>query len=124
MNAELPRGCLSCHGWSDRSVERPWQGHAFLPSILACRRCHPDLQTYDRKRVQTTVRALLQELEARLRDYPAGAARGDFYRKALHNYAFVLRDRSLGIHNTDYARKLLVDSLRYLGRDLPAPPVP
>jgi predicted CXXCH cytochrome family protein len=112
MNADLPRGCLSCHGIADRSGDRPFQGHAFLPDIMACRKCHPDLTTFDRKGVQGTVRELLIRLEAALAAVPESERQGQAYRMARHNYLFVLRDRSLGIHNTTYARKLLADSLR------------
>ncbi len=114
MNAALPRGCLSCHGLSDRSGDRPYQGHAFLPDIMACRRCHPDLTTFERKGVQGEVRQLLIRLADALAAVPEVGRQAQAYHMARHNYLFVLRDRSLGIHNTTYARKLLVDSLRHV----------
>ncbi len=112
MNAALPRGCLSCHGLADRSGDRPYQGHAFLPDIMACRRCHPDLTTFERKGVQGEVRQLLIRLADALEAVPEVGRQAQAYRMARHNYLLVLRDRSLGIHNTTYARKLLADSLR------------
>ncbi len=113
MNADIERSCLTCHAVSDRSIARPYQGHAFLPNILACRRCHPDLATFDRKGAQTAVRRLIIELEGRLAAFE-GDKSGENYRMALWNLNFVKKDRSFGLHNTDYARKLLTDSLRFL----------
>ncbi len=114
MNAEMERGCLTCHALSDRTGEIPYQGHTFMANILACRRCHPDLETFDRKGVQTGIRDLLRILKGKLDQTVPGEREGEVYRKALYNYQFVLKDRSLGVHNSDYARKLLVDSTRFL----------
>jgi hypothetical protein len=114
MNADLERGCLTCHAVSDRSIGQPYQGHTFLPNILACRRCHPDLDTFDRKGVQGTIRLLLVRLGRALDEAPPETRNGDRWRMARYNYEFVTRDRSLGLHNTAYARKLLVDSIRSL----------
>jgi hypothetical protein len=118
MNADIERGCLTCHAYADRSIANPYQGHTFLPNILVCRRCHPDLSTFDRKGVQSTIRGLLLDLRRRLKEVPKEARGGDNYALAERNYYFVLRDRSLGIHNSDYARKLLTDSIRFLKKDL------
>lgn len=120
MNADIERGCLTCHALSDRSVFPPYQGHTFLPSILACRRCHPDIDGFNRKNVQERTRKLLLKVERAIKEYPPEKREGEAYRRALYNYNFVLRDRSLGIHNTDYTRKLLVDSLRFISRDIPS----
>jgi hypothetical protein len=117
MNAEIDRGCLTCHSLSDRTVEYPYQGHTFMPNIMACRRCHPDLDGFDRKGVQTGIRRLLMILERKLESYPPGEREGEYYKIARYNYYFVLKDGSLGIHNSDYARKLLVDSIRFIERD-------
>jgi hypothetical protein len=102
--------------------------------------CHAGLSSYDRlaeedfdgdgivEGVQTEIRELLNELGRRLPPYDSpmvGSALDDTnsgvtQRRAAWNWHFVSRDRSHGIHNTDYTVKLLQISIASLP-ELPDP---
>ncbi|MGA1874473.1 MAG: carboxypeptidase regulatory-like domain-containing protein [bacterium] len=106
-------------------------------NIRVCRKCHEGLETFDRNGLQAEIRGLLNELSSLLKEHnhgflpanqPGNCARchkggtvpflddpDKILEKAYTNYKLILNDRSFGIHNPGYVRKLLSDSLDSLG---------
>jgi hypothetical protein len=99
-------GCPTCH-MVKRSVAGE-TGHGFTPSLRSCTPCHGRLQSFNIGQVQDEIQSLLDQLEALLESAQGGT---DSYDRAQYNYEFVLRDGSLGVHNYEYAKKLLEDSI-------------
>lgn len=81
--------------------------------------CHDDLSDFDHNGVQTTIEGLLTQLEAALiaegiltaGGSSVGGTWSSIQVGALLNYKFVLEDRSLGVHNSDYSEALLQNAL-------------
>lgn len=106
-----------------------------LLNLEPCRKCHPDAATFDRNGRQTEIHALWTELgrllkernEGLLPGYKPGDKCATCHRggtlpfdhdphlvleNAYTNYKLVMNDRSWGIHNYQYTKKLLEDSVR------------
>lgn len=102
-------------------------------NILVCQGCHAGLTNFDRNSVQTEVKGLLTELSALLKgnnhdflpaNQPGKCARchkggtvpflddpDKILEHAYTNYKLFVNDRSYGIHNPGYTKKLLQDSI-------------
>jgi hypothetical protein len=102
-------------------------------NILVCQGCHAGLINFDRNGVQTEVKGLLTELSTLLKgnnhdflpaNQPGKCARchkggtvpflddpDKILEHAYTNYKLFVNDRSYGIHNPGYTRKLLQDSI-------------
>ncbi|MCX5902310.1 MAG: hypothetical protein NTV89_02310 [Proteobacteria bacterium] len=102
-------------------------------NIPVCQGCHAGLTSFDRNGVQTEVKGLLTELSSLLKgnnheflpaNQPGKCARchkggtvpflndqGNILEHAYTNYKLFVNDRSYGIHNPGYTRKLLQDSI-------------
>ncbi len=103
-------------------------------NVKVCQGCHPGLDTFDRNGVQTALKAKLKLLEQKLKAANSGfmppfqpgkcatCHRGsnlpfieetsdEVLKHAYANFSLVLNDRSFGIHNPDYLKRLLDDSL-------------
>jgi predicted CXXCH cytochrome family protein len=112
----LAGACVNCHMWTapfdaTGTGEDAISGHEFIPVIQACQECHPDATTFDYDGAQTYIQGLIDELQAKL-DAATDADKLTLsYEYALFNLQFVEQDGSLGIHNFDYASKLLTDAL-------------
>lgn len=126
-HTEVPDQCVHCH--------IPQKRHTFTVSFdTSCAPCHTATDaaaraTATRGEIQSSLLALRTRLERwaeqmfgskPLWDYPALLSGGDppitppdqklvpiEVKRARHNYYFVLRDKSFGIHNLFYARHLL-----------------
>lgn len=108
--------CQACH-MGGESVN-----HTFTPNVANCVTCHADAKNFDMNGVQTTIEEKLAEVKAALQgkglldadgvivvgDYPEAQA------AALWNYLFVEEDKSMGVHNADYANALLDYALEAL----------
>jgi len=102
--------------------------------LAACRNCHGDTDTFDIRGVQSEVHAFWEELGGLLETANAGVLPGvrpgdkcatchrggtlpfddDLHlvlENAYTNYKLVKNDRSWGVHNPAYVRKLLTDSI-------------
>jgi hypothetical protein len=112
-----------------------------LLNVGACQNqgCHPDLTDFDRNRVQTEVQELLDELRDLLMENnhdflpankPGNCARCHkggtveflddpdlVLENAYTNYKLIANDRSRGIHNPGYIKKLLQDSINSINND-------
>ena len=102
-------------------------------NIPVCQGCHAGLTSFDRNNVQTEVKGLLTELSSLLKgnnheflpaNQPGKCARchkggtvpflddpDEILENAYTNYKLFVNDRSYGIHNPGYTRKLLQDSI-------------
>jgi hypothetical protein len=110
----------------------PYTGDDLL-NIAVCKNCHPGLTDFDWNDVQTDVQDLLDELRDLLMEInhdflpankPGNCARchkggtvpflddpGLVLENAYTNYKLIANDRSRGIHNPKYIKKLLQDSI-------------
>lgn len=110
-------GCVACH--MSEATDHP--SHTFMPMVGACTECHGEVTDFDIDGVQTEVSGLLVQLEALLEEtgvmangglvagtYPVKIAR------AYYNYIICEEDRSLGVHNPDYIKALLSNTIEAL----------
>jgi hypothetical protein len=112
-----------------------------LLNTAACQNqgCHPGLTDFDRNGIQTEVQRLLDELRVLLTENnhsflpankPGNCARchkggtveflddpGFVLENAYTNYKLIANDRSRGIHNPAYIKKLLQDSINSINND-------
>jgi hypothetical protein len=121
-------------------------GHEFIPKVEACEPCHGVIASFrdipasgdfdgngTTEGLQDEVEGLLHLLEEALvadgldtTGVGTLGALGDTLRSTVtqrtagYNFAFVEDDKSLGIHNPDYAVQLLQQSYFYLTGSLPA----
>lgn len=117
-NLVAQKKCVTCHVVTTpfESEEIPaFTGHTFEPKSLICVDCHstidPDANNFDYHGVQTEIDSLLTVLGDKLATASSSdSSSNDFYR-ALFNFDFVSADGSHGVHNTKYARGLLVSAL-------------
>jgi len=117
-NLAVPKKCVTCHVvMTDyESDEIPaFTGHTFEPQGLICVDCHtgfdPAGENFDWHGVQTEIDSLLGELEEILQAAsPEDSLSNEFFR-AKFNHDFVHADGSHGVHNTKYARGLLISAL-------------
>jgi hypothetical protein len=106
--------CVTCHmGEADGNVEG---GHTWNPSVANCVQCHADATSFDINGVQTEVQGMLDDLKGSLvaagmltasNDSPVPGTYDSVKAAALYNYLYVEQDRSLGVHNPSYVKKIL-----------------
>lgn len=135
-------GCVDCH--FDNSNTYAVGGHSFnmkftdeeegseILNMKACTGCHEDLTDYDFNMVQTDVDNMANELNALLQaaglmdatgHAMSGVTTSADSAGAVYNYLMVHEDRSLGVHNSDYAKGLLDSSIKFIKGEL-TPPTP
>ncbi len=143
----VQNSCKTCHiDMVEYDGTTAITGHTFEPTVEACANCHGTITSFDEimaledfdgdgavEGVQSEVSGLLHLLETAFvangldttgTDYMG--ALGDplksttILREAGYNYAFVEDDKSLGVHNPDYAIQLLQQSYLHLTGALPA----
>jgi hypothetical protein len=111
--------CNTCHMGTYTSGKG---GHTFHPNIDNCKTCHTGATSFDVKGVQTDISNLLDQIEAKLvtagamKDghvvtgkYPIDVA-GAYFNWALCGF----EDKSFGVHNPDYVKALLTNTLEAL----------
>ena len=110
--------CVTCHIVMTPyiSEENPAStGHTFMPKGKKCYECHNDFDTlsvtFDYRNVQTEIDSLLTILEGNLDAATSADSATDDFKRAKFNYDFVESDGSHGIHNTKYARGLLISAI-------------
>jgi len=104
--------CVQCHLGDTMS-------HTFEPDVANCKVCHDDLTTFDYHGVQTEIQGLTDQLGELLlaaglinENSPDGhptvsQAQAD-QATALWNWIYVAHeDKSIGVHNPDFAKALL-----------------
>lgn len=107
--------CVTCHMGDGKT-------HNFTPNVATCTTCHKDAKNFDVNGVQTKVKAKLDQVKTALTakhmldakgtivvgDYPEAQA------AALWNYLMIDQDKSMGVHNADYANAMLDAALTAL----------
>jgi hypothetical protein len=109
--------CVICH--MGETTDGTDGSHTFIPTLNACIQCHPGTTSFDRNDVQTEVTALLDELEGLLFtegvvDADGSSIIGLYPIKTVNaywNWKSVSEDGSKGIHNPDYIRAILKNSI-------------
>jgi len=109
-------GCTGCHMYEYAEGEG---GHTWKVPVASCQVCHDDATTLDYNGKQTVIANLIGELEEALKgvgllDEEGHAIIGTYpieQAQAYYNYAGLVDDRSLGIHNYDYIHTLVSNSL-------------
>ncbi len=103
-------------------MEYEYHGHE-IANVAGCESCHAEIEDFDRNGLQTEVQALVDELkdllvaEGLITETGSGIT-GTFTSAqagALWNYKTVTEDRSLGVHNPQFAKFLLqtaIDTLK------------
>jgi len=112
--------CVGCHlGATDN--------HTFEPEVATCKRCHPEATSFDYKGVQTEIEDLGDQLGALLLNaglinensedgHPTVTEAPVDQAAALYNWLYVMHeDKSMGVHNPEYARALLEEGLSRMG---------
>jgi hypothetical protein len=109
MYRPVQDSCVFCHMGTEHN-------HTFEAKLERCQGCHEDAKSFDMDGVQTDVKALLDEVKTKLvahgvlnadngravpGTYPEAIA------SALWDYIYVVEDKSDGVHNPDYTKKLL-----------------
>lgn len=111
---EIEERCMKCHMYTKgyESEENPAiTGHSWKPNVEVCRECHKGAKNFNIHGAQTKIGNLLTELETKL-DTQKNLEAPD-YINAKFNHGFVGADASEGVHNYDYARQLLEDSIEF-----------
>jgi hypothetical protein len=127
----LADGCVSCH--MANAFGDSGGGHTFnmnytshgdaIPNVIACTPCHAGASDFNINGGQEEIEALLVELEELLIEkgvlnpatglWRTGTYPSDVAGAAL-NWIFLEEDRSKGVHNYEYARALLTNSIEAL----------
>ncbi|MEE9457088.1 MAG: multiheme c-type cytochrome [bacterium] len=105
--------CVGCHMYT-KSMEAPHPaitGHSWKPNINVCTECHKGATNFNIRGARTKVANLLTELETKLEKQKNEEAEDYLYAK--FNHGFVTADASVGVHNYDYAKQLLEDSIEF-----------
>lgn len=123
----LPNMCVSCHvvaQYPEGGGSPTFTGHTFMPQLSTCQNCHPGATDFNIGGVQDAVTAKLSELEAAILAGPPALSTMDDVgdtslssyqqREAAWAWLFVTNDKSMGVHNRDYALLILQNSIDYL----------
>lgn len=123
-------GCTECH--MGPSFGNQAGGHTWfmtydyhgseVDNVAACENCHPGESDFDINGVQTEIAMLLDSLgnmlvAAGIQTSSGSAVSGTYTAElvgARLNWQFVEEDRSLGVHNYEYAKALLINSINAL----------
>lgn len=109
--------CLDCH--VKYTPDADYGGHKFSAGVGACTTCHPDATDLDINGKQTEITELAEELKGLLMaqgvlDADGHVVPGTYtinQAGAFYNYATVEEDRSKGVHNYEYVKTLLINSI-------------
>jgi hypothetical protein len=119
----------SCTGCHMAEFNGGQGGHSYIPSVAACNDCHDgaDLDgSYNYKATQTIVEEKLVELRDLLIDFhvvegdeengyhPHTGTYPKILAQAYFNWVGLEEDRSLGVHNPEYVKALLLNTLEAL----------
>jgi len=111
---DIEERCIKCHMYTKdyESAEDPAiTGHSWEPNVEVCRECHRGANNFNIHGARTKIGNLLTQLETELEKQQNEEAPD--YINAKFNHGFVEADASEGVHNYDYAKQLLEDSLEF-----------
>jgi hypothetical protein len=108
--------CITCHMGEYSSEEG---GHSWHTSLESCVVCHTDATTFDVNGKQTEIAGLIEELKIGLiaqgvldtEGHPVVGTYPLEHAQAFYNYAGIVDDRSDGVHNYEYIKTLLINSI-------------
>lgn len=117
--------CVGCHMATFNNGQG---GHSFAPSVKACNDCHgANLTDFNYGGVQSDVEAKLEELRDMLVELgvveyieedeayePVVGTYPMLQAQAYFNYIGLEEDRSLGVHNPQYVKALLINTIEAL----------
>ena len=130
-HADMEGGCVTCHmsepygdqaGGHNMSMTYAYHGHD-APLTSGCAQCHEGEDfDFNYGNVQTETEELLAELKTKLvsqgimdeSDHAIPDTYSAVEAGALYNYLFVMEDSSAGVHNSNYAKALLINSIEKL----------
>ena len=105
--------CTSCH--MAESSDTLEGGHTWMPSEESCSACHgatPPTEAADFTTDMATLKQQLIDLGILLEDnYVVPGTYPSIQAQAVWNYRTLLEDRSNGVHNPDYSKALLKNSI-------------
>jgi hypothetical protein len=108
--------CTGCHM---HEYENSEGGHTWKVPVASCTPCHDDATSLDLNGKQTYIAGLIDELKTGLitkgvldaEGHPVVGTYPIAQAQAFYNYAGIVDDRSLGVHNYEYIKQLLVNSI-------------
>ncbi len=108
--------CVKCH-MAEYAAEEG--GHSWHASLDACKVCHADATSFDVGGKQTEIAGLIEDLKLGLivqglldaEGHPVVGTYPIAHAEAFYNYALLVDDRSDGVHNYDYIKTLLINSI-------------
>jgi hypothetical protein len=130
-------GCVDCH--LKYSNTYAVGGHSFnmrsqdeeegdeILNLGSCTGCHGELDDFNYNMIQTEVDSMATLLNGLLQTAglmdATGHAQGGVTTSAdsagaVYNYLVVHEDRSLGVHNSDYAKSLLDSAIKFINGEL------
>lgn len=109
--------CTQCHLTYTHGAD--YGGHKFTVGVAVCTTCHESATNLDINGAQTQIEGLIEELAVKLiaqgiMDEEGHAIVGTYditLAQAFYNYKFVTEDNSKGVHNYDYVKTLLINSI-------------
>jgi hypothetical protein len=112
--------CIACH--LTYTPDADYGGHKFTVGVAVCTSCHEGATDMDINGKQTEIEGLTNTLKDLLMTQGVLDAEGHVVpgtytidqAGAFYNYATVVEDRSKGVHNYDYCKQLLVNSINVL----------
>jgi hypothetical protein len=118
QHAFLTNACVDCHMKTRDGADRAHQDpvHEMSPQLSTCVVCHPGATDFNINGVQTEIQQLLDSLASYLppMDSTNTSAWTPEKRAAAWSWYFVKNDKSLGVHNRDYARTSLLNAIDYV----------
>lgn len=111
----IQSSCVKCHMNEDATAG----GHTWHMNVNACTTCHAGATDMDVNGKQTEIAGLIDELADGLvangllddEGHPLTGLFPIDHAKAYYNYALVVDDRSNGVHNYEYIKTLLINSI-------------
>lgn len=108
--------CTGCHM---HEYTEGQGGHTWEVPVASCTPCHTDASTLDINGKQTYITGLIEELKTGLitkgvldaEGHPVVGTYPIAHAQAFYNYAGIVDDRSKGVHNYEYIKQLLVNSI-------------
>ena len=111
--------CTSCHMHKATTAEDAGS-HTWHVPIESCTGCHEGATNFDINGVQTDVAEMMEQLKQKFIDNNMWDTESDHiipgtyplaHAGAYYNYAWIVDDRSEGVHNPSYIKTLLINSI-------------
>ncbi|MGB5500375.1 MAG: hypothetical protein WBM77_15695, partial [Maribacter sp.] len=106
--------CVSCH--MGETTDGTDGLHSMIPSATSCITCHSNGIPPDTFLASdmATLAGLLETVGIVQEDHPVPGTYSILEAEAAWNYLFILEDGSMGVHNPDYSKALIKNSIQAL----------